>query len=135
MTRSGGCLCGGVRYEVEGEPLRVGVCHCADCRQTSGSAFSTFAIWPRSAFASTSEVATYRGRSFCPACGSRVFSLTEDEAEIMIGSLDDAPSGLVPTYELWVRRREGWLHGLPWADEYAGDRTEAAGSWREPLKE
>ena len=131
--RTGGCQCGAVRYQVEGEPLRIGICHCTDCRQTSGSAFAIFAVWPRGAFGSISHVATYRGRSFCPNCGSRVFSLRPDEAEIMVGSLDDAPTGLVPTYELWTPRREDWLHGLPWADQYAGDRTDAAGNWREPL--
>lgn len=52
----------------------------------------------------------------------------------MVGSLDDAPSGLVPSYELWTPRRETWLHGLPWADQYAGDRTDAAGTLREALK-
>jgi hypothetical protein len=106
--------------------MRVGLCHCTDCRQTSGSAFTIFAIWPRSAFRSTAHVATFKGRSFCPHCGSRVFSLTLDEAEIMVGSLDDAPSGLVPTYELWIPRREEWLHGLPWAEQYTADRTDGA---------
>lgn len=124
MHRAGGCQCGDVRYQVEGEPLRVGICHCTDCRQTSGSAFTTFAVWPRRAFRSASHVAIYRGRSFCPNCGSRVFSLRPDEAEIMIGSLDEAPSGLIPSYELWIPRRETWLHGLPWAKQYAGDRND-----------
>jgi hypothetical protein len=63
-----------------------------------------------------------------------MFLLRPDEAEIMVGSLDDAPSGLVPSYELWVRRRESWLHGLPWADQFVGDRTAANGNWREALK-
>jgi hypothetical protein len=34
---SGGCLCGALRYEVEGEPLFAGYCYCADCRKGSGS--------------------------------------------------------------------------------------------------
>jgi hypothetical protein len=126
--RTGGCQCGSVRYEVSGEPLRVGICHCTDCRQTSGSAFTFFAIWPRSAFRSTSHVATFKGRSFCPNCGGKVFSLTPTEAEIMVGSLDDAPSGLVPQYELWTPRREGWLHALPWADQHVGDRNIEVGT-------
>jgi hypothetical protein len=42
-----------------------------------------------------------------------VFSLRPDEAEIMTGTLDNAPTGLTPTYELWIARREEWLHGMP----------------------
>ena len=127
-VRTGRCQCGEVRYEVDGEPLRVGLCHCTDCRQTSGSAFTMYAVWPRRQFSSSAHVATYRGRSFCANCGSRVFSLRPDEAEIMVGSLDDAPSNLVPTYEIWTPRRERWLHGLPWAEQHAGDRPAEASS-------
>jgi hypothetical protein len=135
VTRSGKCQCGEVRYEVSGDPLRVGLCHCTDCRQSSGSAFTLFAVWPRRQFRTASHFATYRGRSFCPHCGSRVFSLRPDEAEIMVGSLDDAPSKLIPTYEIWTPRRESWLHGLPWTDQYEGDRTAETGTWRESHKE
>ncbi len=126
MLRTGACQCGDVRYEVSGEPLRVGLCHCTDCRQTSGSAFTLFAVWPRRHFRCTAQVAVYAGRSFCVNCGSRLFSLRPDEAEIMAGSLDDAPSGLVPTYEIWTPRRESWLHGLPWAEQFEGDRPPSA---------
>jgi hypothetical protein len=56
-------------------------------------------------------------------CGSRVFSLTPTEAEVMLGTLDDAPSGLVPGYELWAFRREEWLHNLPWAEQFECDRV------------
>ena len=130
----GGCQCGAVRYAVEGDLLRVGLCHCTDCRKTSGSAFTLFAIWPRSAFSFTGHTATYKGRSFCPNCGSRVFSLRADEAEIMAGSLDSAPTGLVPTYEIWIPRREEWLHRLPWADQHEGDRGDEAADAILPIR-
>lgn len=132
--RSGGCLCGAARYVVTGEPLRVGLCHCHDCKRTSGSAYAAFAVWPRSAYQGTGKLGTFKGRSFCPDCGSRVVSLREDEAEIMVGSLDTAPSDLIPSYELWTPRREGWLHNLPWADQFERDRTDEGGNWREPLR-
>ena len=48
MKLFGGCSCGQVPYEVDGDhPVRVGICHCETCRQESGSAFSFFGIWPK----------------------------------------------------------------------------------------
>jgi hypothetical protein len=122
MIRRGGCLCGSVRYEVRGEPLRVGLCHCADCRKESGSSFVAFAVWPRQAFTHTGTVDTYSGRSFCPLCGGRLFCLTAEKAEIRFGSLDDAPTDLEPAYEIWIKRRESWLHPLPGKGQYEEDR-------------
>ena len=124
VKREGGCLCGAVRYSVTGEPLRSGICHCTDCRQAGGSAFSFYAIWPREAFTGEGTISSYKGRSFCPSCGSRLYSLTADEAEILVGSLDEAPSKLVPEYELWIFRREEWLHGLPWATQFEQNRPD-----------
>ena len=122
MTRTGQCLCGTIHYSVEGEPLRIGLCHCQDCRRESGSSFATFAVWPRERFSVMGGVSTYDGRSFCPHCGSRLFNLTDDEAEIRIGSLDDSPSNLVPSYEIWNKRRETWLHPVEGADQFPEDR-------------
>jgi hypothetical protein len=50
INRLGSCRCGQVKYEVRGPPLRVGICHCKDCRQESGSAFTFFGVWPQSVF-------------------------------------------------------------------------------------
>ena len=110
--RQGGCACGAVRFTVRGEPLKTGVCHCTLCRKFSGSAFVTYADWPPEAFSMTGEVRTYEGRSFCPLCGSRVFHLSEHQAEVMLGALDEVPSGLAPAQEGWIKRREPWLHPL-----------------------
>lgn len=133
LRREGGCMCGAVRYTTTGDPLRVGLCHCSDCRKYSGSAFTAFAVWPQNAFETAGEVVTYNGRSFCPLCGVRLFSLTADEAEVMLGSLDAAPTDLIPTYELWVKRREEWLQQMPWADQFDEDRIEGAHDWRQPV--
>jgi hypothetical protein len=121
-TRTGGCTCGNVRYQVDGEPKRVGLCHCTLCRQETGSVFMAFAVWPRTAFSFSGETRTWEGRNFCPNCGSRLFSIGDDEVEIKIGTLDEAPTGLTPQYELWIGRREKWLHPLPDARQFAHDR-------------
>jgi hypothetical protein len=114
IIRSGSCLCGKVSYSVKDAPLRVGLCHCADCRKESGSSFVTFAVWPAHAFEARGEVRYFQNRGFCPDCGSRLFNrLEEDAVEIRVGSLDMAPTDLDPEYEIWVKRRENWLQPLP----------------------
>jgi hypothetical protein len=111
-VRSGGCLCGAVRYSVRGDPVHVRRCHCANCRKESGSAFTVYAHWPVEAFEMSGEISSYDGRGFCPRCGSRLLDTTgsgDTLIEIRIGSLDEAPFELKPEDEIWVKRRESWI--------------------------
>lgn len=119
--RRGGCSCGRVRFEVRGEPSVVGLCHCVECRKASGGAFVAYADWPLAAFRTSGEAREHRGRSFCPACGSRVFHLGEDKVEIMLGALDELPHGLAPAREGWTCRREPWLLPVPGAGQSERD--------------
>jgi hypothetical protein len=124
MTQlSGSCSCGQVRLSVRGQPLRIGICHCTDCRQESGSAFTFFAVWPAAQFEHQGETSEFRGRHFCRRCGSRLFSANAEEAEIKLGILAEAPTPLVPVYELWVKRRESWLQPVAGAAQYAENRA------------
>jgi hypothetical protein len=120
-VRYGGCSCGAVRFEVTGEPLKIGTCHCMECRKATGAAFVYYADWPESAFALQGEAREYRGRSFCPICGSRLFHLSKGQVEIMLGSLDDGPSDLRPSREGWIIRREKWLAPIASADQFDRD--------------
>jgi hypothetical protein len=115
-------LCGEVRLRVDGEPLRVGICHCTDCRQESGSAFTYYGVWPAAKFQHVGGTAEFRGQRFCPLCGSRLFSVDAVEAEVKLGALAQAPIALKPSYELWVKRREPWLQPVPGADQYEENR-------------
>jgi hypothetical protein len=120
-VRTGGCLCGAVRYSVRGDPVQVGRCHCADCRKESGSAFSVYGQWPVEAFELSGELSSFDGRGFCPRCGSRLLNPADpgDElVEIRIGSLDEAPFELRPEHELWVKRRESWIPPVAGAAQY-----------------
>ena len=112
-VRKGGCLCGAVRYALEGEPFQAGACHCTTCRKLTGSAFSLTADWRREHFRVTGEVHTYERRSFCPKCGSRLFLLYDDGVEVFLGTLDEAPNAIPPTVEVWTKRREHWLPAFP----------------------
>jgi hypothetical protein len=121
--RSGSCLCGAVRYTVRGEPVHVGRCHCADCRKESGSTYTIYGHWRRDRFELEGEIATYDGRSFCPRCGSSIGTFDDDElVEIRLGSLDDAPFELRPQTEVWIKRREPWLHAVEGAEQHQESR-------------
>lgn len=126
--RTGGCLCGAVRYSVRGDPVHVGRCHCGDCRKESGSAFIVYGHWPVEAFEVSGEISSYQGRGFCPACGSRLLDPVGPEdtlVEIRLGTLDEAPFELTPEAEVWVKRRESWLGPVEGAAQHDENRPGA----------
>lgn len=120
-ANAGGCLCGAVRFTVSGSPYRVGMCHCLDCRKHHGALFHASAIFPSEAVAITGVTREYKGRHFCPVCGSTVFGRSGDETEVNLGCFD-APNRFKPTYELWTVRRESWLPPFDLARHYPKDR-------------
>jgi hypothetical protein len=100
MTRTGGCLCGAVRYTVDG-PLRdVLVCHCVECRRWAGRAWAATAarrehlslserrglLW---ALSPCSDAGARRGS--CAECGASLFWDAPGRATVSIGvgTLDD----------------------------------------------
>lgn len=117
----GGCMCGAVRFEAAGEPDRVGICHCLDCRKFSGAPFGAWAIFAEAAVTVTGKTGSYKGRHFCPRCGSSVFSRSDGEVELHLGALDE-PNRFAPSYQLWTVRRESWLPDLPGVVLYERDR-------------
>ena len=122
----GGCLCGRVRYEVEGELGPVGLCHCGMCRKASGTAFATNASVARTGFrlvATEDAIARYESspghwRCFCRVCGSPLFSETTElpgHVRLRLGLFDDDP-GVRPAYHFAVDCKAPWWEigdGLP----------------------
>ncbi len=95
-TYEGSCLCGSVKYEIDG-PLRPIVgCHCVQCRKTSGhhvAATQGHADGLR--FLSDDALSWYGSsagaeRGFCANCGSSLFwrRLDSDQVSIFAGTLD-----------------------------------------------
>lgn len=126
---TGGCLCGNVRLEASGQPYRVGLCHCLDCRKHHGALFYAAAVFPQEAVTIEGETRDYAGRFFCPRCGSSLFARSGDEIEVHLGTLD-APDQLLPTYESWTVRRESWLPVFALTRCYEQDR-EGTGRFEE----
>lgn len=121
QQKLGGCLCGDVRIVATGQPYRVGLCHCLDCRKHHGALFHASAIYPETAVSVSGETREYAGRHFCPRCGASVFSRSGDEMEVSLGAFDDIDQ-FKPSYELWTIRRESWLPAFPLSRHYSQDR-------------
>lgn len=118
---TGGCLCGDVRFVASGPPIRVGICHCLDCRKHHGALFYAAAVFSEDQVQIDGTPNSYDGRFFCSRCGSSVVATTADEIEVHLGSLDE-PDQLVPTYESWTICREAWLPAFSSLTGYAHDR-------------
>ena len=91
------------------------------CRKLTGSLFSATANWTGERFSYTGELRTFEQRSFCPVCGSTLFYMLADGAEVFLGTLDEAPHGIIPMVEVWTIRREHWLPAIPGARTYEHD--------------
>lgn len=115
----GGCLCGDVRYEIDGELGPIGHCHCATCRAAHAAAFATTARVARGALrfrAGEERMRAYESspgkkRYFCPRCGSHLVAAWDhdDEWILRVGSLHDDPGGR-PVVHIWTE------DGAPWYD-------------------
>lgn len=125
---SGGCLCGGVRYRVDGRLDDVGACHCSQCRKMTGHYFAaTTCARPALSFETDETLAWYQSspgarRGFCSRCGSSLFweRIGADRIDILAGSLDQ-PTGLKLTDHIYVANKGDYYDigdGLPQFDQY-----------------
>ncbi len=130
MARTGGCQCGAVRYESEGEPLALYVCHCRECRKQSASAFGMSFIVPRAGFrvvdgapqlwVRTADSGNKVTCAFCPQCGSRLWherTGAADTVTIKAGSLDE-PVEFSTAIHIWTSRKLPGLVIPPDAEQY-----------------
>ena len=123
-SHGGGCLCGKLRYRIDGPIDSVGHCHCGMCRRSSGGIVVTWVTVPAERFTFTSGTpAVYQSsedakRSFCRDCGAQITfwsKQTPGEIDVTLATLDDVAEH--PADRLvYVKDRLPWLHldeGLP----------------------
>ncbi len=101
-TRTGGCLCGAVRYVIEGPDPAIDMCHCSMCRRQGGHAQAAMSVarahfrWTHEAGLTWYRSSDHGRRPFCRMCGSALGY--EDDGDDVVypnaGSLDDGGAGL-----------------------------------------
>ena len=116
---TGSCLCGRIRYEIDGKIGLVAHCHCVACRKAQGGAFATNAPVRTKYFrlVSGADVVTEfesspgKKRCFCRVCGSPLWSYRVSDPDIIrirLGLLDSEP-GRRPLAHTWVSEKAPWF--------------------------
>ncbi len=118
-VRTGGCLCGHIRFEAHGPPEAPHTCACSMCRKHSGALLVSWVEYPRERVkwvGPGGSPATWRSssassRAFCPTCGSTLGAI--DDAPVvalLTGAFDDpAAPELKPKGHSYAAARPDWL--------------------------
>ena len=137
MSRNlGSCDCGGVMYEITGQPGPVTGCHCDQCRKWSGHFWAAAPV-RRENFKITNDATLKWFRSvgiatkgFCSACGSSIFWYMEGSDMISVGAGTlESPTHRKMTKHIFVTEKGDYYDiddGLPQAEQFdldAGDPT------------
>lgn len=122
---TGQCACGAVKFGFDTDPDFSAHCHCLDCKKASGGEAATFFAVPEDDFTLLSgnpksfhyiaDSGNGLDRSFCPECGSRLFTSNLEGFPglvfVGIGGLDQ-PERVGPKLEMFTKRRLNWKQPL-----------------------
>ena len=116
---TGGCLCGGVRFELTEPPRHAGYCHCTRCQRRTGTAASPQARIDGRTFRflqGADLVRAWRhpdggfGKCFCGECGAQLFSRNPEDPgqmSVRLGAFDGDP-GVRPSSRAYVAYAAEW---------------------------
>jgi hypothetical protein len=110
-----------VRYRVDGDAAHNALCHCADCRASSGApVVSWLAVQEGQLTVLSGDLSTYTGktgsqRQFCPTCGTGLFFRNAQTlpgiVDIQSATLDNA-AAFAPGAQIQCAERLEWMTGL-----------------------
>jgi hypothetical protein len=130
---TGSCMCGAVRFQVNGPFTTAGYCHCSRCQHRTGGLWALSGMVDAGAIevlAGADMIRTYRppegfSKSFCGTCGGHVWAGDPGAGGIVairLGAVNGDP-GIRPSWHQWVASAPGWDvlpdDGLP---RYPGPR-------------
>jgi len=119
LPLTGGCLCGGVRFEVTKPLVSASYCHCTRCQRRTGTAASVQARVAPGSLRVISGEELIRAHDpgdggflklFCSQCGSALWSRSPEDPKVMsvrLGVFDSDP-GVRPSYRQFVAYAVDW---------------------------
>ena len=126
----GSCLCGKVKYEVNGQFESFYLCHCRYCQKDTGSAHAAnlFSTNLKLNWTSGEKLVqtfnlpdTRHVKSFCSNCGSALPSIQNEGKLIVVpaGSLD-SPVDIKPKAHLFMANKAKWEEDIETVEKFEG---------------
>lgn len=135
MKFSGGCYCGEVRYEAEGDPIIKALCHCRECQYIAGGSANTLIAMPTAGFHYTqgepkqfsrSDLENPVVREFCGNCGTHITSKPPgmpDLTIVKVGTMDEPAEFGGPDMAIFCADKQSFHaipEGIPTFEEFPG---------------
>jgi len=121
FSKTGGCACGEVRYEITDKPIITHACHCTDCQRTSGSAFAILSLIMDKTIkiegeTSKTTLSTGSGAGhephFCSTCGTTLWHIYKNAPPgvlvLATTTLDEARD-FEPAAHIWTKSTLSWV--------------------------
>lgn len=133
MSITGGCYCGEIRFEADGEPIMKGECHCRECQYITGGNANDFMALPEAGFRYTkgtpkqftrSDIENPVTREFCGTCGTPILTRApalQGAVILKVGTLDDMSVFGAPQIAMQVADAPSFHHipeGIPAFDRW-----------------
>lgn len=121
MKIEGGCYCGALRYQAEGEPILAAQCHCRECQYITGGGPNHFLAMPVDGFRYTkgepktftrSDIEGAVTREFCGNCGTAIGTRAPGMPHAIIlkvGTFDD-PDVYQPALAIYTVDKRSFHH-------------------------
>jgi hypothetical protein len=115
---TGGCLCGGVRFEADAPAAKPHTCSCKMCQRHTGSLTAAWVEFSKDAVRWTGPEgvpATWRSsdfskRAFCRTCGGSIGAIDDNPTiALLVGAFDSSNrKELAPEYHSFKATRPRW---------------------------
>ena len=124
MELEGGCYCGGLRYQLTGDAMFKGQCHCRECQYFSGGSVNVIMAVAEAGFAyskgapksfTRSDLDKPVTREFCPDCGTHILAKSPSLPGTLIlkvGTLDNPSAFGNPEVAIFAIDRQSF-HQIP----------------------
>ena len=138
IVKTGGCQCGRIRFEVLGDPVWVGFCHCAQCRRATGAAAVTHVgVHPNQLTFTQGQLKIYESspgvlRGFCGDCGTP-FTYDGDRfpdyIQLYLGTFDD-PNLFQAQAHVHLAEKVAWFEVADDLPRFQGSAAAEGDEWQ-----